>query len=843
MPADPLVACESLSVHYIGGDRWVLDDVSFEQLAGRVTAVIGPSGCGKSTLVRACCGLVPHSIPSEYSGSVALRGQEVADAPADVLAGTVAYVGQNPDAAVVTRSVRSEVEFPLQNLCLGRDEITERADAALAAVGMAGLGGKDPWTLSGGQRQRLAIAVALAMRTPLLVLDEPTSTIDAEGSQRFYDLVADLARQGTAVIVIDHDLDPILPWVDQVLALDARGRGIALGTPREVFVRHRAALEAVGVWMPRALRAGAVPTAEGARAGDRASAPCGGGSPRRGTPGEPPASAAGAALTTAEAGIRVPTMEDMVSPGGVAYWRKTDGQWERADALDAQDPVLALNGMRVPGRCPRVSARVGAGELVGVIGVNGAGKSSLLSALAGLGGFEADEALIGGRPLRRGRHIAGYVFQNPEHQFVSSTVSKELAVGGAPPARVEELLEQFHLAGHRGAHPLTLSGGQARRLSVATMAGAPHALVVLDEPTYGQDWANTQELMSFIDALRGRGRCVLMATHDLELARRHCTAIIALPDPEQGADEVPAVPDRGVGAGPSGQAVPEAPALGAAPSGGSTRPDQAPAPSGGSTRPDQAPAPAPGAAAPHQRGRRQGGAFAPLNPLTMGLAALPLMVAVALGGTTRVNLVVMAAATLGVIASRPPARRLVATALAPWLTAALLLFTLRYFATAPYRSVELYYVASPASGATTVGAVLALVLLGGAAAPAEAQIRALTTTLRLPYRLAAAGTAAVSFLRRFSRDFALLRTARALRGVGSGWGPLAPAVRWTASVVPLMVISVSHAERVALSMDARAFGAHARRTEMVDERWRARDWAVVALACLAAAVVLYWRYR
>ena len=830
MPADPLVACESLSVHYIGGDAWVLDDVSFEQLAGRVTAVIGPSGCGKSTLVRACCGLVPHSIPSEYSGSVALRGQEVADAPADVLAGTVAYVGQNPDAAVVTRSVRSEVEFPLQNLCLGRDEITERADAALAAVGMAGLGGKDPWTLSGGQRQRLAIAVALAMRTPLLVLDEPTSTIDAEGSQRFYDLVADLARQGTAVIVIDHDLDPILPWVDQVLALDARGRGIALGTPREVFVRHRAALEAVGVWMPRALRADAVPAAEGARAGDRAAAPCGGGSPRRGTRGEPPASAAGAALTTAEAGIRVPTMEDMTSPGGVAYWRKTDGQWERTGALDAQDPVLVLSGMRVPGRCPRVSARVGAGELVGVIGVNGAGKSSLLSALAGLGGFEADEALIGGRPLRRGRHIAGYVFQNPEHQFVSSTVSKELAVGGAPPARVEELLEQFHLAGHRGAHPLTLSGGQARRLSVATMAGAPHALVVLDEPTYGQDWANTQELMSFIDALRGRGRCVLMATHDLELARRHCTAIIALPDPEQGADEVPSVPDRGVGGGPSDQAVPEAPAPGAAPS-------------GGSTRPAPVPARAPGAAAPHRRGRRQGGAFAPLNPLTMGLAALPLMVAVALGGTTRVNLVVMAAATLGVIASRPPARRLVATALAPWLTAALLLFTLRYFATAPYRSVELYYVASPASGATTVGAVLALVLLGGAAAPAEAQIRALTTTLRLPYRLAAAGTAAVSFLRRFSRDFALLRTARALRGVGSGWGPLAPAVRWTASVVPLMVISVSHAERVALSMDARAFGAHARRTEMVDERWRACDWAVVALACLAAAVVLYWRYR
>ena len=360
------------------------------------------------------------------------------------------------------------------------------------------------------------------------------------------------------------------------------------------------------------------------------------------------------------------------------------------------------------------------------------------------------------------------------------------------------------------------------------MAGAPHGLVVLDEPTYGQDWANTQELMSFIDVLRERGSCVLMATHDLELARRHCTAIIALPDPEREAGAGSMDPERGASTEPSDPVSPETRAPGAASPGGSTSP---------------ATVPAPCAAAPDQRGGPQGGAFAPLNPLTMGLAALPLMVAVALGGTTQVNLVVMAAATLGVVAARPPARRLVATALAPWLTAALLLFTLRYFVTSPLRNIELYYVASPASGATTVGAVLALVLLGGAAAPAEAQIRALTTTLRLPYRLAAAGTAAVSFLRRFSRDFALLRTARALRGVGSGWGPLAPAVRWVASVVPLMVISVSHAERVALSMDARAFGAHARRTEMVDERWRARDWAVVALALLAAAVVLYRRYR
>ena len=524
-PADPaLVSIEGLSVHYLGRESWVLDAVDLTHLRAQVTAVIGPSGCGKTTLVRTLCGLIPHCLPSEYSGSLRLAGTEVADATVQTLAQTVAYVGQSPDAAVVTRTVHDDVAFPLQNLCLTKTEITARVEQALRAVGLIERIWDDPWTLSGGQRQRLALAVALAMRPQLLVLDEPTSTIDTTGREEFYSLISSLTATGTAVVVIDHDLDPVLPIVDQVLALNADGRTIAVGSPREVFMSHRRELTDVGVWMPRALR----------EAGDDLPA---------GT------QASEAALTCAEAGIRVPRLADLCAEGEVRYLEKqapgSAESWQQVEAIDTRH-VLAgrprpesrtsveLVDLEVPGRSPRVSLRLGGGELVALVGPNGAGKSSILSALAGLVRSTAPKAVVGGRDVGKGRYLVGYVFQNPEHQFVATTVGAELAVGGTLPERVDELLEQFHLTAHRDHHPLTLSGGQARRLSVATMVSEERDVVVLDEPTYGQDWDNTCELMDFIDQLRHQGRTVIMATHDLELALKHGTHIVALPGAPRG---------------------------------------------------------------------------------------------------------------------------------------------------------------------------------------------------------------------------------------------------------------------------------------------------------------------
>ena len=803
-PTDPaLVSIEGLSVHYLGRESWVLDAVDLTHLRAQVTAVIGPSGCGKTTLVRALCGLIPHCLPSEYAGSLRLAGTEVADATVQNLAQTVAYVGQSPDAAVVTRTVHDDVAFPLQNLCLTRPEITARVEQALRAVGLIERIWDDPWTLSGGQRQRLALAVALAMRPQLLVLDEPTSTIDATGREEFYTLISSLTTSGTAVVVIDHDLDPVLPIVDQVLALNADGRTIAVGSPREVFMSHRRELTDAGVWMPRALR----------EAGDDLPA---------GT------QASEAALTRAEAGIRVPRLADLCAEGEVRYLEKqvrdSAESWQQVEAIDTRE-VLAgrprpeprtsveLVDLEVPGRSPRVSLRLGGGELVALVGPNGAGKSSILSALAGLVRSTASKAVVGGQDVGKGRHLVGYVFQNPEHQFVSTTVGAELAVGGTSPERVDELLEQFHLTAHRDHHPLTLSGGQARRLSVATMVSEERDVVVLDEPTYGQDWDNTCELMDFIDQLRHQGRTVIMATHDLELALEHCTHIVALPGAARGAT-VP-LPGQEAGVGDDADDPSGVPATGVA------------TPRAGDLDLMSVP--------PRPQPRR--GLFSSLNPFTLFASVLPVMVMVFALRNHHLNLGILLTSSVLIVAARASLRRTMASVVVPWVVAALMTWIFSSGVHHQETAARLYDLGDAVTGGTGIGALIALVLVSGVSTDPEALIRTLTTTFHMPYRLGAAGTAAIAFIIRFHGDFVLLRTARALRGVGGRWGMLAPVVRWIGSILPLMILAIQHAERVALSMDSRAFGAHRRRTEMTDEPWRGRDWGVVVLTWALALII------
>ena len=796
---------EGLSVHYLGRESWVLDSVSLTHLRGRVTAVIGPSGCGKTTLVRALCGLIPHCLPSEYSGSLSLDGTEVADATVQTLAETVAYVGQSPDAAVVTRTVHDDVAFPLQNLCLPRSEITSRVHEALRGAGLIERIWDDPWTLSGGQRQRLAVAVALAMHPRLLVLDEPTSTIDTTGREEFYDLISSLTASGTAVVVIDHDLDPVLPIVDQVLALDTVGGIIAVGTPREVFMGHRGELTDAGVWMPRALR--------DAEDGLLASS-----------------SAPEAPLTCAEAGVRVPRLADLCADVEVRYLEKqmqdSAESWQQVESIDTRDALagrtrpeprtsVELVDLEVPGRSPSVSMRLGGGELVGLVGPNGAGKSSILSALAGLVRSTARKAVVGGRDVGKGRHLVGYVFQNPEHQFVATTVGAELAVGGTSQAKVDQLLEQFHLTAHRDHHPLILSGGQARRLSVATMVSEERDVVVLDEPTYGQDWDNTRELMDFIDQLRHQGRTVIMATHDLELALEHCTHIIALPGPTSRTRTVPASVQE-VAAADDVDEPAEASGAGAADSCTGL--------------------PEPASVPPRPQPRR--GLFTSLNPLTLFASVLPVMVMVFALRNHHLNLGVLLASSVLVIAARASLRRTMASVITPWAVTALMIWILSSGSHHQETAARLYDLGDAVTGGTGIGALVALVLVSGVSTDPEALIRTLTTTFHMPYRLGAAGIASIAFITRFQDDFVLLRTARALRGVGDRWGPLAPVVRWIGSILPLMILAIQHAERVALSMDSRAFGAHRRRTEMTDEPWRARDWGVVVLTW--ALVAFTW---
>ena len=537
-------------MRYAGTGTWVPQGVTLDLPAGTTTLLLGPSGCGKSTVTLTLNGLVPHSVPSDYRGSVLVAGQEVADADIAHLAGTVAMVMQDPDSQVVTTRVLDEVCYALENLRVPADRIEPRAMSALEAVGMGRFARASPWELSGGQRQRVVLAAALAVEPALLVLDEPTANLDPAGSADFYALLPVLKERGTAVLVVEHDLDELIGAIDHVIALDADGATIAVGPPDEVFGAHGRALAEAGIRLPTAVRLHQRLAARGLL--DRAPLQ-GAGAPRV------PLTLDDAARELAASRLG----EHSAAPPDQGAGEGPDGDEPGAagarnrgpDAADspgegARDggaqPVLVVRGLRAArGRGRRrhevlhdVSLTVERGQILAVVGVNGSGKSTLLRALAGLERWTAGEVSVAGRRRRPGRtgRAVTLVMQNPEHQFLERTVRDELAHGmrlkGDEEAAVERavagMLARFDLVDRAGANPFLLSGGQQRRLSVASVLGEHREAICLDEPTFGQDRRSAEALMARLHDVAADGAGLVIATHDMELAAEHADRVLVL---------------------------------------------------------------------------------------------------------------------------------------------------------------------------------------------------------------------------------------------------------------------------------------------------------------------------
>ncbi len=448
--------------------------------------MVGPSGSGKSTLALALAGLVPRELPGEFRGELEVGGLDPVTAGGAAVASRVGLMFQDPASQIVMERVEDDVAFGLEGRGWPREVMAARIPDALAAVGLAGLERRRTTRLSGGQQQRLALAGALAPRPGILVLDEPTANLDPDGARAFAErLAAVRAERSATIVLVEHRVDVAWPLADQVLALGAAGRPIDVGTPDEVLGRSRAAIEASGTWLPG--WAGAV---------DRASA-------SRGRP--------------------------------------------------AAEPVLAARGLRFAYDGPEVLDGVGLdvfpGERIALVGPNGSGKSTLARLLAGLlrplggtvrlAGF--DPARASSRELAR---LAGFVFQDPEAQFVATRVRDEALAGldaddAAVAQRVEALMDRLRLPlstfGDRS--PYTLSGGEQRRLSlVPALARAPR-LLVLDEPTFGQDRRGYEALTEILGEQVAAGTALIAATHDERFMASFAARVVRLDHGRIVADE------------------------------------------------------------------------------------------------------------------------------------------------------------------------------------------------------------------------------------------------------------------------------------------------------------------
>ncbi|GIJ47114.1 ABC transporter ATP-binding protein [Virgisporangium aliadipatigenens] len=450
------VTARGFGWRYAGRRAWAVRDLDLTIGAGERVLLLGASGAGKSTVLAAFAGLLADD-SGERAGTVSVGGRDPREARAEV-----GMLFQDPQTSLVLERSGDDVAFGLENHGVPTAEIWSRVDSALAEVGFPYPRERPTHALSGGEQQRLALAGALVMRPGLLLLDEPTANLDPLGA----DLVRTLLKglTGQTMVLVEHRVAEAVPLVDRVIVISPDGV-LADGDPERVFAAHGADLAAQGVWVPGAT----------------------GGAPRR---------------------AMRPRGDTLLRADGVGFRHR---------------------GSTVP--VPYgIDLEIAEGEVLAVRGPNGAGKSTLALLLGGLlrpthGDVTATAALAGGDartpPWRwRAATLAGHigsVFQSPEHQFVTSRVRDEIALGGVPAETVDDLLTRLRLERLAEANPWTLSGGEARRLSVATALARAPGLLVLDEPTFGQDRRTWWELIELTARLRDDGRGIVVVTHDGDL--------------------------------------------------------------------------------------------------------------------------------------------------------------------------------------------------------------------------------------------------------------------------------------------------------------------------------------
>ena len=499
-------AVDGLTLRHVGRRAPALRELTLRWEDGERLLLLGPSGSGKSTLALCLNGLIPHAIEAHWeAGRVEVRGHDTRETPLAELTTRVGLVFQDPDAQLVMLEVEDEIAFGLENRGVAPDAMPGLIRDARA---LAGLGPATPELiarLSGGMKQRLAIAAVLASRPEGLVLDEPTANLDPVGAATVLRCVERLAAdRSRSVLLIEHRVDLALGLIDRVVVLDASGTCVLAGPPSEIFGPQRERVVQLGAHTPEvADLAGLLGVTD------------------------LPADARRAAALLVERWPRGLVVRARPETPGAAVLR--------CDAVR----------YRYPGQTAEAVAgadlEVARGEIVALVGANGAGKSTLGMLAAGVLMPDGGRVGIHGRDLRalrpeERRERLAYVFQYPEHQFLAATAREELRYGmrvrGARASesarRADLLLERFGLARLAHANPHSLSHGEKRRLSVATALVTEPDLLVLDEPTFGQDRRSTRLLMADLRVIAASGHAVLLITHDLSLVADEAHRVIAL---------------------------------------------------------------------------------------------------------------------------------------------------------------------------------------------------------------------------------------------------------------------------------------------------------------------------
>ncbi|MHB0922435.1 MAG: ABC transporter ATP-binding protein [Bellilinea sp.] len=489
----PLIV-EDLSFRYRSREVPAIQEINLSIEPAQVVLLAGASGCGKTTLIRCINGLIPRSYKGDLTGRVLLQGQEVTELSLARISQIVGTVLQDPERQILGSIVRNEVAFGLENLGWERAEIRAAIDAALDRLKITHLRERETHFLSGGEKQKVALAGVLAMRPNILMLDEPLASLDPASAQEALDLVRRLADEGMTVLMVEHRVEDVLRIHPERVLFMKDGRIHYDGTPENI----QRNVEYREVKLPARMILAA------AR--------------------EDPPPAEIQALPSASTGTQSPMVE-------------------------FKDVAFAYEGG--PEILHHIDLKINRGDVIAVLGPNGAGKTTLVKHAIGLLKPSSGQVLVNGQDTH---HLSvaeiastlGYVFQSPSHMLFAPTVREELAFGPTnlkhPAEQIREEVSQaveiVNLGGYEETPPLSMSFGQQKRVSIAAILAMRSRILVMDEPTAGQDYKNYMTFMNSILQLPAF-EAILFITHDIDMAVIFANRVLLVNDGQIVSDGPP----------------------------------------------------------------------------------------------------------------------------------------------------------------------------------------------------------------------------------------------------------------------------------------------------------------
>ena len=520
-----VITVENLRYRYPHAKELALDGLDFSVEKGEFIGIIGENGAGKSTLSQAIMGLVPQFYKGAYGGMVTVDGIEAGRTPVAQLCGHVGLVFQNPfnQLSGAKDNVYEEVAFGMQNLGVPAEEMKNRVEEALKLLDIWQYRDRNPFDLSGGQMQRVAIASVLVMRPDVMILDEPTSQLDPEGSDEVFKAVETLTGSGITILMIEQKIEKLAAYCDRILLLH-KGKQIAFDTPQKVFSMPD--LNNYGIQAPAFTR---ICKAEGVTLAD----------------GTYPVTVEEAAGVLREKRLGAPACADgkeraqraagaeLAQAGGPSELAVSSDEQFCIKNLDfsylADVPVLKNLNMKLD-KCPTA-----------IIGQNGAGKTTLVKLLKGLlkpvsGSIYFHGEDISGKTVAMLAGNVGYVFQNPDDQIFKYNVMDEILFGplniGMDAERAkkeaERALKLTGLTGKEKENPYDLELYERKMTAIASVLAMDTDVLILDEPTIAQDWKGRQIIGDIIRSLSERGKLVIAILHDMDFVAENFERVIIM---------------------------------------------------------------------------------------------------------------------------------------------------------------------------------------------------------------------------------------------------------------------------------------------------------------------------